>query len=61
MRDAIPEGRVFEDERGEIVTEAELRKEFEQLKADQGDEYDYSFEDYVRHCTGRHGTLTELH
>lgn len=61
VRDALPEARVFEDERGEIVTEAELRKEFEQLKTDQGDEYDYSFEDYVRHCTGRHGTLTELH
>lgn len=61
VRDALPEGWVFEDEQGEIVTEAELRKEFEQLKADQGDEYNYSFEDYVRHCTGRHGTLTELH
>lgn len=61
VRDALPDGRLFRDERGELVTEAELRAEFEQLKADQGAEYDYSFEDYVRHCTGRHGTLTELH
>lgn len=53
--------RLFVDERGEFVTEAQLREEFKQLKAEQPDEYDYSFEDYVLNCTGRNGTLTEIH
>ena len=53
--------RLFVDERGEFVTEAQLREEFKQLKAEQPDEYDYSFESYVLNCTGRNGTLTEIH
>lgn len=52
--------RLFEDERGEVVTEKQLREEFEQMKADQPGGYNYSFEEYVRHCTGRHGTLTQI-
>lgn len=52
--------RLFEDERGEIVTEKELREEFEQMQADQPGEYNYSFEEYVRHVTGRHGTLKQI-
>ena len=52
--------RLFEDERGERVTESELREEFEQIQADQPGEYNYSFEEYVRHCTGRHGTLKQI-
>lgn len=52
--------RLFEDERGEIVTEKQLREEFEQMKAGQPGEYNYSFEEYVRHVTGRHGTLTQI-
>lgn len=52
--------RLFEDERGELVTESELREEFEQMQADQPGEYNYSFEEYVRHCTGRHGTLKQV-
>lgn len=52
--------RLFEDERGELVTESELREEFEQMQADQPGEYNYSFEEYVRHCTGRHGTLKQI-
>jgi hypothetical protein len=60
VRDALPEGRLFKDEDGRLITEKQLQEEFEQLKADQGAEYDYSFEEYVRHVTGRHGTLTQI-
>lgn len=54
------EGRVFEDERGYTVTEDELRRDFEELKRNEPEEYFYSFEDYVDMCTGKHGTLTEI-
>ena len=53
--------RLFEDERGELVTESELRKEFEQMQADQGPSgFNYSFEEYVKYKTGRHGTLKQI-
>lgn len=53
--------RLFEDERGgELVTESELREEFEQMQAEQPNEYNYSFEEYVRQCTGQRGTLTQI-
>lgn len=52
--------RLFEDERGKRVTESELREEFEQMQADQPGEYNYSFEEYVKYKTGRHGTLKQI-
>lgn len=62
VRDAVSDGRLFKDERGEIVTEAELRAEFDRMEADQGPNgFNYSFEEYVKYKTGRHGNLRELH
>lgn len=52
--------RLFEDERGKRVTESELREEFEQMQADQPGEYNYSFEEYLKYKTGRHGTLKQI-
>lgn len=53
--------RLFEDEQGELVTESELREEFEQMQADQGPSgFNYSFEEYVKYKTGRHGTLKQI-
>lgn len=52
--------RLFEDEQGKRVTESELREEFEQMQADQPGEYNYSFEEYVKYKTGRHGTLKQI-
>ena len=43
-----------------FVTEKELRQEFEQLKREQPEEYDYTFEQYVRNCTSKNGTLKEV-
>ena len=42
-----------------LVTEKELRQEFEQLKLEQPDEYAYTFEKYVKTCTRKNGTLEE--
>ena len=44
---------------GEIITEEELRKEFEELKKETPEEYDYSFEQYLLNCTSKNGMLTE--
>lgn len=60
VKDAAEGGRLFEDERGYTVTEDELRRDFEELKLDDPEEYFYTFEDYIDMCTGKHGTLTEI-
>lgn len=52
--------RLFKDERGHLITEQELRQEFGLLKLIDPDSYDYSFENYIRNCTDKNGTLTEL-
>ena len=45
---------------GEIITEEELRKEFERLKKETPEEYDYSFNQYLLNCTSKNGMLTEI-
>lgn len=35
----------------EIITEGELRKEFKELKQENPEEYDYSFEQYLLNCS----------
>lgn len=42
---------------GEIITEEELRKEFEELKKKTPEEYDYSFNQYLLNCSE---TLDEI-
>lgn len=60
VEDAAEGERIFEDERGWLVTEDELRRDFEELKREEPEEYWYSFEDYIRNCTDKNGTLTEI-
>lgn len=43
-----------------IVTEEELLKTFKHLQREQPDEYNYSFENYIRNCTDKDGTLEEI-
>ena len=45
---------------GEIITEEELREEFEGLKKETPEEYDYSFNQYLLNCTSKNGMLTEI-
>lgn len=50
--------RKFKDTNtGEILTEEELRKEFEALKKAMPEEYDYSFNQYILNCSE---TLEEI-
>lgn len=54
----LADKRVFIDEYGHIITEDELYDEFKQLQAEQPDEYDYSFEEYIKNVTDKNGSLT---
>jgi len=36
---------------GEIITEEDLRREFEELKKETPEEYDYSFNQYLLNCS----------
>ena len=44
---------------GEIITEEELREEFEKLKKETPEEYDCSFNQYLLNCTSKNGMLIE--
>ena len=48
----------IDENSNEIITAVQLRKEFETLKQEYPDEYNYSFEEYIANCTGKNGTLT---
>ena len=53
--------RKFRDlELDTIVTEEELLKTFKHLQREQPDEYNYSFENYIRNCIDKDGTLSEI-
>ena len=47
-------------ESGEILTEAQLKAEFETLKAEEPETYDYNFEDYIKNCTSKNVFLEVL-
>jgi hypothetical protein len=49
---------IYKDtESGEVVTERELRAEFETLRHESPEEHDYSFTEYIRNCTDKNGFL----
>ena len=48
---------MFYDERGQYITEEQLREEFETLKKYRETDAE-TFEQYVRNCTSGNGTLT---
>ena len=53
--------RLFWDERGYKVTEDQLSIHYQNLiEYGEIDSDDVGFLDYVRECTGKHGTLTEI-
>ena len=42
-------------ESNEILTETQLKAEFETLKAEEPETYDYNFADYIKNCTSKNG------
>lgn len=49
-----------DNETSEIVTEKQLRAEFDELKREQPEEYNYTFADYIRNITDKNGTMEEV-
>ena len=47
-------------ETGNTITRAELEREFEILRSESPEEYDYSFSRYIMECTGKNGSLEEI-
>ena len=43
-----------------VVTEEELLRTFKHLQREQPDEYNYSFENYIRNCTDKEGKVSEI-
>ena len=52
--------RMFWDERGYTVNEDQLQAEFNDLKQSGNIDAGRNFNDYVKECTGKHGTLEEV-
>lgn len=53
--------RKFRDtESGETITESELKSIFTTLKEEQPEEYNYTFEEYVKNSTSKNGFLEEV-
>ena len=44
----------------EAIAEDRLRKEFAIMQTEDPDIYNYSFEEYIRNCTGKNGFLQTL-
>lgn len=50
----------FDVETQEQITELQLLEEFRAFQRVLPQEYNYSFAEYIRNCTSKNGTLTEL-
>ena len=55
-------GKVYRDtESGKILTETQLEAEFEALKEGQPEEYNYTFNQYLRNSTSKNGFLEAIY
>ena len=53
--------RLYKDtENGQILTEEQIKAEFETLKAEEPETYDYNFSEYLKNCTSKNGFLEVL-
>ena len=53
--------RIFRDtESNKILTEAQVKAEFETLKAEEPETYNYNFYEYLKNCTSKNGFLEEV-
>ena len=50
---------MYKDERGYLISEDELKKSYNELKRN-GDTEAETYEDYVRNCCDKNGTLTKM-
>lgn len=53
--------KLYKDiETNNIITESQLMAEFETLKAEDSETYNYAFNEYINNCTNKNGTLEEI-
>lgn len=53
--------RIFKNtESDELITESQLKADFETLQREQPEEYNYTFYQYILNCTGKNGFLEEI-
>ena len=53
--------KLFRDtENGETLTESQIKAEFETLKAEEPETYNYNFNEYLKNCTSKNGFLEAL-
>ncbi len=50
----------YDDEYGAFISTAQLRSEFDDLKAEEPNEYSYSFEEYLENCLSKNGFLSRI-
>ena len=54
------ERQFYNTEQDCYVSESELRWEFNWLQGNDGNTYNYTFEEYIKNCTSKNGTLKEI-
>ena len=53
--------KLYKDtENNTILTEAEIQAEFETLKAEEPETYNYTFAEYLKNCTSKNGFLEAI-
>lgn len=57
---SIAETLYLDRETGTTITRAELEQEFERMKSDDPETYNYTFSEYLRDCLGKNGSLLEV-
>ena len=59
--EAVTMGELYRcTESDEILTEAQLQAEFETLKAEDPETYDYNFYQFIGNCLSKNGFLEEV-
>lgn len=52
--------KYFDIESLEIMTAEQLKKEFDEFVANDGEHDGWTFNDYIKECTGKNGTLITI-
>ena len=61
MASDIVSGEVYKcTETGEIITKTQLKAEFETLKTEEPETYDYNFNQFIDNCLSKNGFLEEI-
>lgn len=57
---SLAETLYLDRETGKTISRAELEQEFQTLKSDDPESYNYTFSEYLHDCLGKNGSLMEV-